>query len=94
MKKATVTFEFLKKKGEGPICIAKTKTGTFICLEYYPTREDYMDLCHQFLYAFMFQTTYPLKWQEIESKTRKGRISQINQGRRSVGLPRLHRLPL
>jgi hypothetical protein len=93
MKKATVTFEFVKKKGEGPICIAKTKTSTFICLEYYPTREDYMDLCHQFLYAFIFQTSYPLRWQEIENKTHSGRISHIKRGRRSAGLPQIDAIP-
>jgi hypothetical protein len=65
MKKAKLEFEFIKSKGQWPICIAKTKNRTFICLEYFPHQESYTIFCQDFLRAFLHGYSYPKQWQEV-----------------------------
>jgi hypothetical protein len=86
MIKMKVTFEFIKEEGEWPICIAKTKKGTFICLEYLPRPQSYYRLCQDFLQAFLFGYNHPPQWQEVKRETRVKRASHMKKKEKVTGI--------
>lgn len=93
MKKTTVKFQIIKEKGQWPICIAKTKFRTYICLEYLPYEQNYVSYCREFISRWLYGLAIPDDWQEIENKTYMDRFFDMKKAKKIAQPSTLDELP-